>query len=49
MREALNQMQDSQLRIWPVTDKERFVGIVSRESLETLMRRKAGIGCGQTW
>jgi chloride channel protein, CIC family len=32
--EALEQMGSSHLRIWPVVDNGRLVGIVSRESLE---------------
>jgi CIC family chloride channel protein len=34
-RQALERIEDSHLRIWPVVDKDRFVGIVSRESLES--------------
>jgi len=42
VREALEQIQSSPLRIWPVADKERFVGIVSRESLENSIADETG-------
>jgi len=42
VREALEQMGTSHLRIWPVADKERFVGIVSRESLENSIAEETG-------
>src|SRR5579859_997723 len=42
VREALERMEASHLRIWPVVDRDRFVGIVSRESLESAMADGTG-------
>jgi predicted transcriptional regulator len=42
VREALEKIQNSQMRIWPVADKEKFVGIVSRESLENSIAEETG-------
>ena len=42
VREALESMRDSSLRIWPVVDRQRFLGIVSRESLENALDEETG-------
>jgi chloride channel protein, CIC family len=34
--EALQQMHTTHLRVWPVSDKERFLGIVSRDILDAV-------------
>jgi chloride channel protein, CIC family len=42
VRESLELIGKDSLRIWPVTDKERFIGIVSREGLENAVAEETG-------